>query len=121
MDALKKTGYWITAVLAASLLFFVLGIYIGRTSSGNVLTEKKTAAEAVTEREEDLQPTGSLNLNTASAAELEKLPGIGEKLAQDIVRYREAVGGFTNLEQLREIEGIGDMTYQNLAPLVCIE
>ena len=118
---MKKTGYWITAVLTASALFFLLGLYVGRTTSGGVLTEKNTSAEAITEREEAPLSTGTVNLNEASAAELEKLPGIGPKLAEEIVRYREAVGGFASAEQLKEIDGIGDKTVENLLPRICIE
>lgn len=52
--------------------------------------------------------TGVLNLNTASKEELMLIDGIGEKTADKIIAYRESIGQFTSLEQLLEIEGIGD-------------
>ncbi len=51
--------------------------------------------------------TGPVNLNTATAAQLEKLDGIGPKLAQAIVAYRRAHGRFSSAEQLLDVEGIG--------------
>ncbi|MEG0779939.1 MAG: ComEA family DNA-binding protein [Oscillospiraceae bacterium] len=49
-----------------------------------------------------------LNLNTATAAQLEGLPKIGPALAQRIVDWREENGGFTALEQIQEVQGIGE-------------
>ncbi|MDD0823473.1 ComEA family DNA-binding protein [Mannheimia sp. AT1] len=53
-------------------------------------------------------PSNKVNINTASAAELQdKLVGIGEKKAQSIVDYRAKNGNFTSIEQLAEVSGIG--------------
>src|SRR5205823_1507798 len=52
--------------------------------------------------------TKPLNLNTASEAELETLPGIGPVTAQRIVRYREESGGFTSAEQLRTLKLVNE-------------
>lgn len=53
----------------------------------------------------DLSP---LDVNIATAAELEKLPGIGEELAERIVAYRTEHGAFESVEQLLEVPGIGE-------------
>ncbi len=58
--------------------------------------------------------TFPLELNAAGAAELEQLPGIGAVLAQRIVAYRTQIGGFSNREQLLEVEGIGAATLEGL-------
>ena len=62
------------------------------------------------------QPT--LNLNTATQAQLETLPGIGPATASKIIAWREANGGFTRVEELQEVDGIGPKTYARLEPLV---
>lgn len=55
-----------------------------------------------------------VNINTASAAELQSLPGIGEKLAGAIVEYREANGRFHSRSELMQVRGIGEKTYEKL-------
>jgi competence protein ComEA len=59
-----------------------------------------------------------ININTATAAELEELPGIGEVLAGRIVAYREQFGPFSSVDQLVEVEGINENTVDELRPLV---
>jgi competence protein ComEA len=59
-----------------------------------------------------------VDLNTASATELEELPGIGPVLAGRIVDWRTEHGRFTTVDELREVEGIGDTTMTRLRPLV---
>ena len=61
-----------------------------------------------------------LDLNTASEADLTRLPGIGEKRAADIAAWREANGGFSSTEELMEISGIGEGTYERVAPYVTV-
>lgn len=61
---------------------------------------------------------GRIDLNSASAQELEALPGVGPVLAGAIVEHREHRGLFQSVEQLREVSGIGPRRYEQLAPLV---
>ena len=56
----------------------------------------------------------TVNLNTATKEELMTLSGIGDVKAQAIIRYREERGGFTDIEQLKEIEGIKDGVYNKI-------
>jgi competence protein ComEA len=63
---------------------------------------------------------GPVNLNTASAAQLQELPGVGPVLAQRIVDYRERHGGFRSVDELREVTGIGEATFAELQPLVTV-
>ena len=62
-----------------------------------------------------------VNLNTANAAELEALPGIGETLARRIVAYREENGRFTAPEDLIGVDGIGEKTINGLRDYVILE
>jgi len=66
-------------------------------------------------------PAARLNLNTATAAELEALPGIGPALAQRIVEYREQHGPFTTVEDLLAVSGIGPAKLEQLRPYITVE
>jgi competence protein ComEA len=65
-------------------------------------------------------PGGLVNVNTATASELESLPGIGPVLAGRIIAWREANGAFTAVEILGEVAGIGPVLLENLRPLVTV-
>jgi competence protein ComEA len=59
-----------------------------------------------------------LNLNKATLEQLEELPGVGPVLAQRILDYREEFGGFIVVEELLEVDGIGDKIYESIQNLV---
>ncbi len=61
-----------------------------------------------------------INLNTASAAELAGLKGIGEKKAQAIVAYREQNGSFKTVDDLTQVKGIGPKLLEQLRPQVTV-
>jgi competence protein ComEA len=61
-----------------------------------------------------------VNLNTATQAQLEELPGIGPTYAQAIVAERQRRGGFRSVNDLRSVRGIGDKRFAELAPLVTV-
>ncbi|MGP3923101.1 helix-hairpin-helix domain-containing protein [Streptomyces sp. 8N616] len=61
---------------------------------------------------------GPVSLNAATAEQLDALPGVGPVLAQHILDYREQNGGFTSVDQLREVNGIGDRRFAELRSLV---
>jgi competence protein ComEA len=63
---------------------------------------------------------GKVDLNAATAADLDALPGIGPVLAQRIVSWREQQGRFTSVEQLDDVPGIGPAIYEQLKGLVTV-
>ena len=66
-------------------------------------------------------PSGPLvNLNTASETELETLPEVGPVTAQAILQWRSEHGGFSSVDELLEVDGIGDATLGKLAPYVTV-
>ena len=63
----------------------------------------------------------TININTASASQLESLPGIGPSLAERIVAYREANGPFRTPSDILEVSGIGDATFANIEDRIVTE
>jgi competence protein ComEA len=63
-------------------------------------------------------PAAPVSLNTATADQLDTLPGVGPVLAQHIIDYRTRHGGFRSVDELRQVNGIGDRRFSDLRPLV---
>ncbi len=63
---------------------------------------------------------GVVNVNTAAAAELERLPGVGPSLAARIVEHREKNGAFQAPEDLLLVRGIGEKSFERLRPYVAV-
>lgn len=63
----------------------------------------------------------SIDLNAASLEDLEKLPGIGPVLAERILTFREESKGFGEIEELQDVEGIGEKTFAKLEPYVFVK
>lgn len=61
-----------------------------------------------------------ININTASSAELDKLPRVGPKVAQRIIDYRKEFGPFKRIEDLMKVKGIGEKTFAKLKDMVTI-
>lgn len=80
------------------------------------------SASSETDSSESVLEQGEkINLNTASAQELESLPGIGEVKAQAIITYREQEGPFQTIEQVMEVKGIGEKTFEAIRDWITVE
>jgi len=81
----------------------------------------RTVPEPEDEKPDSLLEGERININTAPAADLCRLPGIGEKRAQAIVDYREEQGPFASPEELMEVSGIGPGIFAGLQDYIAID
>lgn len=116
------------AMLALTAAFFLVCStwYLARTSAPEPYrvssVRQPTAEETAASREipaeeshpDSLLPGEVIDVNTADAYELQRLPGIGEKRAQDIIAYREEHGPFRTVDELTEVSGIGPVILEGL-------
>lgn len=65
-------------------------------------------------------PAAPVNLNTATQPQLEGLPGIGPKVAERILEYRQKNGSFKKIEDLMNVKGIGEKSFLKLKPLLMV-
>ncbi|MFI5170003.1 MAG: ComEA family DNA-binding protein [Vicinamibacterales bacterium] len=66
------------------------------------------------------QPAGRVNINTASVAQLEALPGVGAQLAARIVEHRQKAGSFRSTQELLSVRGIGEKNLAKLEPFLTV-
>lgn len=94
---------------------FESGVSVQETNSSS---SQAQSSEAVSD--ESVSVSYPLNLNTCTAEELMTISGIGEVKAGDIIAYREYLGGYTSVEQIKDIKGIGDKTYEKISPYLTV-
>lgn len=124
----KKLASGICAALVVAGAAGV-GLWVKEYAPQNFVIETQTeavtqtpAASAPEAPAEAEAPAGEkININTATLAELDRLVGIGEKMAQRIIDYREQHGPFEVPEDLMKVSGIGAKSFAKLKDAICVE
>lgn len=117
---MKKAFSWSITGIGVLCLVFFLGLFVGRrTISAPV--NPSAATDSTTQANAEEVNKRKININTANAALLQELPGIGEALASRIIAFREENGPFTDIRQLGLVDGISDGKLMDLIHLVCVE
>lgn len=96
-----------------------LAAYVSDSMKIHVLAAGEPAA-SIDQQSTLHAPQALIDLNTATVDQLMSLPGIGEDRAYAIIEYREQNNGFRSIDELKNIDGIGDMTFDKLQDLVTI-
>lgn len=98
--------------------------YSAKVTSFQYATSSKTDFAGTASKEESNSSatvTGKVNINTATLEELDTLPGIGEAKARAIIEYRENESTFLKPEDIMNVSGIGEKTYENLKDYIIVK
>ena len=110
------TGGWFLAQRSAAQPYQVTAARNDREEP----QETEKGSSSFGGRPDSLLPGEKINLHTADQYDLRRLPGIGEKRAQDIVDYREAHGPFQSVDELDNVSGIGPGILDGLREYACV-
>ena len=108
---LVGTGFW-------SIRRFNPALFLGKPDF--IAVPNDTISEQKPQLSAEEKPA-LLNINTASAEELQTLPSIGPQTAEKIIHYREEHGDFSSVDALTDVKGIGEKTLEKLKPFVNAE
>lgn len=93
----------------AMLFALVCALHVGAAYA-----QQPAAAKAAAPKRPAAASTAVVNINTATAAEFESLPGVGPKMAARIVEYRQKNGPFKKVEELMNVRGLGEKNFLKL-------
>jgi len=108
----------LTLAVLGTLALIACGILIWQQRRPPLTIEGTPSPAQTAQWDTALALARQVDVNTASVAELERLPGVGPMLSQRIVEYRTAHGRFQTAEELQQVQGIGSKTYEALRDYV---
>ena len=98
--------------LAAGMLACAVVMSVG--------AEARRGPESAQDPKASVAAATAINLNVATVADLQKLPGVGPAMATRILEYRQKSGGFKKIEELMNVQGIGEKNFLKLKALVTV-
>ncbi len=121
-------GEMIAVLCTAIFLVICVGRYSlrNRPSEEMLVMTSRTVQSATVEEHavqdvlKTLLPGEKINLNTAPVKDLARLPGVGERIADEIVTLREALGGFRSIRELNRVPGISTGLYSEIEPYITV-
>jgi competence protein ComEA len=102
----------ITRILMAAILGIAVSAAVA--SAQNKATTPKAGASVTA------TAIGPVNLNTATVEQLATIPGVGPKMAERIIDYRQKNGGFKKVEDLMNVSGVGEKSFLKMKPLITV-
>lgn len=118
----------LTCVIGILIAAVVASAPVARAQAAKAQAPKAAAAKATTAgpakaptaARARATPGAPVNLNAATIAQLQTLPGVGASTAQRILDYREKNGGFKKIEELMNVKGVGEKSFLKLKPLIIV-
>lgn len=134
---MKKSLIYIFLTLTLMFIGFVAGLYVGQNmpvtdihiqggissstaASNTSCIPSHPSFPSASSNDGSMRPVFPININSATAEELDLLPNIGPVRANAIIAYREKIGRFTSVEELLYVEGIGEKTLEKILEYITV-
>lgn len=119
-----KNHQWIMIGITVMFACVLLGFFLGRNTTHNYIplnNSNTTTGELTQDIPHEGNSDGKININTASKRQLMLLDGIGETTAQKIIDYRTENGNFKTIEDLLNVNGIGEKRFNQIKDNIKVE
>ncbi len=117
---MKNRGLFCLVLICCICIAFTVGLFVGRNFNHSEITLSTVPASTAAAESSTNVPSQLLNINTATADQLQQLPGIGPTLAQRILEYRQLNGPFSSVAELVNVSGIGESKLESILEYITV-